>query len=401
MDSRNGAADDRGHRPVQAARHLGFAKTCCVVSGGRTLPVGHRRLRSRPDAIRPERATVEVPAVRADLEARYRARDGPRRPLVRRLASRRPARFADPCRRRPGRRGSAGNRGCVAAPPRGQAACHRALLLGGRPPAPRHRHRVPLLAALYTIGTRGSWRRAAAAWGVTTVSYVPAVYYNFVARGDTSTGPSGLGGAAVLAAGVAWRRLLGRRPARASRFACRPQRRPGARTRSAQRERELLAREAIAMERARIARELHDVVAHHVSVMVIQAGAAEATLPAGAEQTRATLQAVREAGREALVEMRQLLGVLREPTSDGRLRGADRGQIRSRTPASLNPAWRRYRSWWRGSGKPAWPRPSSTRVERAAFRRCRRLRLSRGPGGSHQHGPPRRPRSRRSRRDRL
>jgi signal transduction histidine kinase len=87
-----------------------------------------------------------------------------------------------------------------------------------------------------------------------------------------------------------------------------------------ERERDLMAQQAVAVERARIARELHDVVAHHVSVMVIQAGAAQASLPPGAEATGQALEAIRETGREAMAEMRRLLGLLRseEPLEPAR-----------------------------------------------------------------------------------
>jgi signal transduction histidine kinase len=79
-----------------------------------------------------------------------------------------------------------------------------------------------------------------------------------------------------------------------------------------EREREEKARAAVAEERARIARELHDVVAHSVSVMVVQAQAAQRlTGEEQAELRLQTLSSIETTGRQALVEMRHLLGVLR------------------------------------------------------------------------------------------
>jgi signal transduction histidine kinase len=69
------------------------------------------------------------------------------------------------------------------------------------------------------------------------------------------------------------------------------------------------AEQALAAERARIARELHDIVAHHLSVVVLQAAGAQAS----AKPAPDTLAKIERSGREALTEMRRLLGVLRDP----------------------------------------------------------------------------------------
>ncbi|WP_432746245.1 sensor histidine kinase [Streptomyces sp. JH002] len=78
-----------------------------------------------------------------------------------------------------------------------------------------------------------------------------------------------------------------------------------------ERERETQSRIAVAAERARIARELHDVVAHNVSVMVVQADGAAYVLDSHPEQCRTALATISGTGRQALTEMRRLLGVLR------------------------------------------------------------------------------------------
>jgi signal transduction histidine kinase len=79
----------------------------------------------------------------------------------------------------------------------------------------------------------------------------------------------------------------------------------------AERERESAARIAVAEERARIARELHDIVAHSVSVMVLQVGAVRHNLPRELEDDRDALTSVEQTGRNALAEMRRLLGAMR------------------------------------------------------------------------------------------
>jgi signal transduction histidine kinase len=84
-------------------------------------------------------------------------------------------------------------------------------------------------------------------------------------------------------------------------------------------DREALARDAVAEERARIAREMHDCVAHSVSVMVLQAGAAEQVLAVSPERARESLMTIQDTGREAIVELRRMLGLLRDPVADASL----------------------------------------------------------------------------------
>lgn len=89
-----------------------------------------------------------------------------------------------------------------------------------------------------------------------------------------------------------------------------------ARTAELERERELTAAQAVALDRVRIARELHDVVAHHVSAMGVQAGATRVMLDRDPAAARAGLEAVEQSARDALVELRQLLDTLRTPDAE-------------------------------------------------------------------------------------
>ena len=109
---------------------------------------------------------------------------------------------------------------------------------------------------------------------------------------------------AWLAFAIAW--LVGREMRRRRRELSRLR----DRARQLEHEREEKARTAVAEERGRIARELHDVVAHSVSVMVVQAQAGPRLL-GEPDQVRGVFRSIEASGREALVELRRLLGILR------------------------------------------------------------------------------------------
>lgn len=85
------------------------------------------------------------------------------------------------------------------------------------------------------------------------------------------------------------------------------------RTAELEREREVTAAQAVALDRVRIARELHDVVAHHVSVMGVQAGAARAVIGRDPEASRRLLAGIEGSAREAIDELHRLLDTLRTP----------------------------------------------------------------------------------------
>jgi len=92
-----------------------------------------------------------------------------------------------------------------------------------------------------------------------------------------------------------------------------------ARAERLEREREETARRAVAEEQARIARELHDVISHNVSVMVVQAAAGGDVFATHPDRAREALGSIESTGREALVELRRLLGVVRPAPEDDRV----------------------------------------------------------------------------------
>ncbi len=151
--------------------------------------------------------------------------------------------------------------------------------------------------------TDGRTHRIAAGVGAATAAIWIAWSYA-AGAGDQNTVPS------VFFAAVAW--LAGRAMRRRQQLVDLL----AERTRQLESEREERVRAMVAEERTRIARELHDVVAHSVSVMVVQAQAGP-RLVADEHRTRAAFEAIESSGREALVELRRLLGILR--TDDDRL----------------------------------------------------------------------------------
>jgi signal transduction histidine kinase len=90
---------------------------------------------------------------------------------------------------------------------------------------------------------------------------------------------------------------------------------------------ELAAARGAAEERVRIARDLHDVVAHRVSMIVVQAQAADAALDKSPEEARESMRAVERTGRQALEELRSLLGVLHQNSPDARAPQPDLDEI--------------------------------------------------------------------------
>ncbi|MBD8585395.1 two-component sensor histidine kinase [Frigoribacterium sp. CFBP 8766] len=79
---------------------------------------------------------------------------------------------------------------------------------------------------------------------------------------------------------------------------------------------ETLTRSAVAAERTRMARELHDIAAHHLTGLVVQAGAAERLVDVDPERAKESLRSVRSQGRETLDSLRSIVGILRETGDD-------------------------------------------------------------------------------------
>ncbi len=170
---------------------------------------------------------------------------------------------------------------------------------------------VPALVAVYSVASHGTRPQAMAAAGLTGVLVLARELNN---PDNTTWAETANAFAWNLTLAAAW--LLGSwLRARRLYEAELAERLRQAEQERAERER-LAAARAAEEERARIARELHDVVAHGVSVMVLQADAAEAVLQRDPEGALARLQNIQRTGRESLSELRRVLGTMQSPREE-------------------------------------------------------------------------------------
>lgn len=176
-------------------------------------------------------------------------------------------------------------------------------LLLGAPVLPAD---VLLLVAVYTVASRRGWRIslpvAVVATAVVLVAVAPRLDQLFLNVGDLG----------VLLLLIAWSWTWGTlvRTRRDYISGLRE------RARQLERERESQARIAAATERTRIAREMHDIVSHTLSVVVVMSEGAAATVATDPDRARTAMLTVRDSGRNALDEMRRMLGVLRDDEPD-------------------------------------------------------------------------------------
>ncbi len=170
-----------------------------------------------------------------------------------------------------------------------------------------------IVAGIYTVAAACPRRRSAPMVAAACVAMAVTVL-----RADTGV-DTVIGNSLVF--GVAW--VVGDRQRHAREEAAREHRRAEV----LERTRDEMARRAVAEERLRIARELHDVVAHAMSVIVVQAGTGRVVIDDAPDKAREALAAIETTSRTALGEMRRLLTVLR---SDG---DGDQGETQPLVPA--------------------------------------------------------------------
>lgn len=158
-----------------------------------------------------------------------------------------------------------------------------------------------VLVAAYSFAAYGAWRLLPAGAAVLTVGVAVSVTVQAVTDAAVDVGMW-----VVVAVSIGIGLLMRHRVVRVVQLE--------QQTEDLQRQQAENTRLAVAAERSRIARELHDVIAHSVSVMVVQAGSARHTLNGEDRELAEVLRSIESSGRNALVELRRLLGILR--TSD-------------------------------------------------------------------------------------
>jgi signal transduction histidine kinase len=168
---------------------------------------------------------------------------------------------------------------------------------------------VILLVMLFSVASRGTWRALGWASGIAIVLMVAEIYlFEPVLEHRTTTLFLVLGtSAGAVAFGLVARTRRAYLLALEDRAA------------RLEIERDQQSRLAVADERARVAREMHDIVGHHVSVIVGLSDGGAALAVARGEQTAEPLRLIGETGRQALAELRRVLGVLREEDADPQL----------------------------------------------------------------------------------
>jgi signal transduction histidine kinase len=162
-----------------------------------------------------------------------------------------------------------------------------------------------ILIGVYSVGANLDGRRL---WLGVALSAVPAMIAVYVAPDAGDASSAIFAGLILLAAPL----LIGR----VMRHRSRLNRALRARTRQLDEERAARAEQAMIEERTRIAGELHDVVAHALSAMVVQASAARRLVPRDPDRAESAFASVETTGRDALTEIRSLLGVLRREDED-------------------------------------------------------------------------------------
>jgi signal transduction histidine kinase len=166
---------------------------------------------------------------------------------------------------------------------------------------------LSVLIAAYTFGAYVSGRRLWVAGALSAVALSAFIVLGIAA--DQADWQALVSTVALYGAAIVFGDNMRRRRERAAELVERAER--------AEREKDLLAHQQVQQERTRIARELHDVVAHSLSVMIIQAGAARRRIETDPALATSTLLSIEDAGREAMSEMRRILGVLRSTEGTG------------------------------------------------------------------------------------